>query len=259
LKINKGFYFSNIFGKLGEVKKGLLIILFLIAGIAIYSCKKKKEPEKVDVGEAYYPPTIGKFIVYDVDSIIYDEFTYDSTHYKYQIKEKIEEQFTDIQGKPAYKLARYIKKFNAAVSYTAMAWTIKDVWQVNITGSDVEVVEENTRFVKMVFPVKESKTWDGNATNTIGQWDYKYLFVDKPETVNSHSFDKVLLVEEKNFRTLISDEYYAEKYAKDLGLVYREIIDLDFDEVVPMNAIIDTVAKKKGVIYKSIMTAYGYE
>ena len=259
MRINKGFYFNNIFGKLGEVKKRVFILIFLVAGVVLYSCKKKKEPEKPDLGEAYYPSTIGKYIVYDVDSIIYDEFTYDSTRYRYLIKEKIEEQFTDIQGKQALKLARYIKKFNAAVSYTAMPWVIKDVWQINITGKDVEVVEENTRFVKMTFPVKEGSTWDGNSTNTMGEWDYKYLYVDKQETVNSLNFPKTMLVEEKNFPTHISQAYYAEKYAKDLGLVYREIIDLDFDTVVPISYPLDNIREKKGVVYKSIILSYGYE
>ena len=241
------------------MKKGLVIIVLLVTGVALFSCKKKKEAEKPDLGEAYYPPTIGKYIVYDVDSIIYDEFTYDSTHYKYLVKEKIEEQFTDIQGKQAYKLARYIKKFNAAVSYTAMPWVIKDVWQINITNKDVEVVEENTRFVKLTFPVKESRTWDGNNTNTLGEWDYKYLFVDKQETINGINFEKVALVEQKNFCTLISRDYYVEKYAKDIGLVYREIIDLDFDEVASCSLQIDNVAKKKGVIYTSKVMSYGFE
>jgi hypothetical protein len=242
------------------MKKGLLTIMLLITGIALFSCKKKKEAEKPDLGEAYYPPTIGKYIVYDVDSIIYDEFTYDSTHYKYLVKEKIEEQFTDIQGKQAYKLARYIKKFNAAVSYTAMPWVIKDVWQINITNKDVEVVEENTRFVKLTFPVKESSTWDGNNTNTIGEWDYKYLFVDKQETINGINFEKVALVEQKNFPTLISREYYAEKYARDIGLIYREIINITFkDTAVPLTYPLDNVYKKFGVVYKSKVISYGFE
>lgn len=259
MRINKGFYFNNIFGIFIGMKNGLFILIILLAGISVSSCKKKKESVSTDLGEAYYPTTMGKFIVYDVDSIIYDEFTYDSTHYKYQIKEKIEEEFTDLQGKQAYKLARYIKKFNASVSYTAMPWVIKDVWQVNITGKDVQIVEENIRFTKLTFPIKEGLSWNGNANNTIGEWDYKYIFVDKAESLNSKSFDKIALVEQKNFRTLISDEYYAEKYAKDLGLIYREIIDLDFDEVVPMNADLYTVAKKKGVIYTAMISSYGYE
>ena len=74
----------------------------------LVSCKKKTEPiEPMDVGKDYYPLTLGKYVVYDVDSIIYDEFTFDSTHYKYRIKEKIEEEFTDSENKTAYKSVSY--------------------------------------------------------------------------------------------------------------------------------------------------------
>ncbi len=233
--------------------------MLLVAGIGIFSCKKKKEPEKPDLGEAYYPTTIGKYIVYDVDSIIYDEFLYDSTHYKYQIKEKIESEYTDIQGRPALKLVRYIKKFNAVISYTAMPWSIKDVWQVNVTSKNIEVVEENIRFVKLIFAVKEGKTWDGNSTNTLGQWDYKYSYVDNAENINGTNFDKVTLVTQKNFPTLISRDYYVEKYAKNVGLVYREIINLDFDTVAPISLSINSIRKKKGVVYTSKIISYGFE
>jgi hypothetical protein len=242
------------------LKKGPFILIILLAGIGIFSCKKKKEPIKQDLGEDYYPATIGRYVVYDVDSIIYDEFTYDSTHYKYQIKEKIEEQYTDIQGKQAYKLARYIKKFSAAVSYSAMAWSIKDVWQVNVSNKDVQVVEENVRFTKLTFPVKENNTWDGNVNNTNGEQDYKYVYVNSNESVNSVHFDNVASVLEKDFPTFISKEYYVEKYAKTVGLVYREIIDLDYDTVVTsLNYPYYNIRKKKGVVYTSKVIAYGNE
>ena len=242
------------------MKKGVYILAAVLISVGIFSCKKKKEPEAVDIGEAYYPGTIGKFIVYDVDSIVFNEFTYDSTHYKYLVKEKIEEEYTDIQSRPALKLVRYIKKFNAAISYTAMPWTLKDVWQVNKTKSNVEVVEENIRFVKLIFPVKDNATWNGNSTNTIGHWDYKYTYVDNPENVNGINFDKVTLVTQKDFPTLISREYYGEKYAKNIGLVYREITNITFkDTVVPLSFDLFKVYKKHGIVYKSKVISYGDE
>lgn len=258
--INKGFYFNNIFVNFMGMKKGLFILCALIAVIVVFSCKKKKEAEKPDLGEAYYPPTIGKYVIYDVDSTVYDEFTFKGKNSKYQIKEKITEEYTDSQGRPALKLIRYIKKFDSIIPYSAMPWTIKDVWQVNITNKNVEIVEENIRFVKLIFPVKESSTWDGNSTNTMGQWDYTYAYVDNKESINGNSFDKVTQVTQKNFPTLISREYYIEKYAKDVGLVYREIIDIDFqDTVVPLSFPLNNVLQKHGVVYKSKVISYGVE
>ncbi len=122
-----------------------LLLLFV-------SCKKKTIPAgSVDVGQDYYPQTIGKYVIYSVDSTVYDEFTHLPKTTKYQIKEKIEEQFTDSEGKPAYKMARYIKKYDSLVPYSQIPWSIKDVWAVNVHTANVEVVEENVRFTKLSF------------------------------------------------------------------------------------------------------------
>lgn len=242
------------------MKNTPLILSVLLITILVFSCKKKKEPEVVDTGEAYYPTTLGSYVVYNVDSIVFDEFTYDSTFYKYQIKEKIEEEYTDQQGRPALKLVRYIKKFNAAVSYSAMPWVIKDVWQVNVTKRNVEVVEENVRFVKMIFPVKVNSTWNGNSTNTLDEWIYKYSYMDNSETIGGIPFPKVTMVVQKDFPTLISRQYYTEKYAKEVGLVSREITDITFkDTIVPLGFPLYNVRQKYGKVYKATVTSYGVE
>ena len=140
-----------------------------------------------------------------------------------------------------------------------MAWVIKDVWQVNVTPKDVQVVEENVRFIKLIFPVKQSSTWDGNVWNTNGEWDYIYSYVDAQESINSNNFSKVLCVTQKSFPTLISREYYIEKYAKDVGLVYREINDLKLPVATPTNMPVSSIPQKSGIVYKSTIVNYGYE
>ncbi|MGZ3884168.1 MAG: hypothetical protein ACXVPQ_08885 [Bacteroidia bacterium] len=231
-----------------------IIALFL----AFASCKKKNTPaQPVDLGKDYYPSTLGKYVIYEADSTVYDEFTHLPTNYKYQIKEKIEELFTDSEGKPALRLMRYIKKYDPNVAYSAMPWTVKDAWQVNVSATDVEVVEENVRFTKLIFPVKEGSTWNGNAKNTNDEWDYVYLGIDAPQTINSVGFDKVLTVKQKDYRTLISYQYYIEKYAKGTGLVYREIQDLYSGTVVSGVPVEDRI--EKGTIYKLSVIDYGKE
>jgi len=78
----------------------------------------------------------------------------DTTYYKYRIKEKLEEKFTDNQGREAIKLVRYIKKFDQNISYDNISWQIKDVWNYTKTATTLEVVEEDIRFTKLIFPIK---------------------------------------------------------------------------------------------------------
>lgn len=237
----------------------LIICFFVIIGFA---CKKKTESPP-DVGYDYAPTAIGKYIVYDVDSTVYDDFFHDTTNTKYRIKEKLEEIYVDNQGRNSIKLIRYIKKYNPSISYDNMSWEIKDVWNYTKTNTTLEVVEEDVRLTKLAFPVMVDVTWNGNANNTIGDWEYKYDYVDKKEMINETTFDNVLLVVQRNDKNnAIHREYFIEKYAKNVGLVYREIKDL-YSNIVTLNpnGSIKPVEQRiqKGVIYKLTYVTHGSE
>ena len=223
-----------------------------------FSCAKKKIPDSVALlGLDYYPTTIGKYVVYNVDSSIYNSLLQTTVTTKYQIKEKITGTFTDNEGQDALRLERFIKKYNPLKSYDSIAWTIKEVWMINATNKSIQVVEGNVRFTKLIFPIQQNAGWDGNAKNTIGEWLYTYDYIDKAETIGTKALEKVLLVKQKEYRTLISYQNYNEKYAKGVGLVYREITDILSNNVianVPVEGRIED-----GVIYKQTLVTYGYE
>lgn len=235
----------------------LLIILVCVS--FLFSCNKKKEEQFTDLGYEYYPITLGKYIVYDVDSTVYDDFSGDTTYYKFRVKEKIEETYTDNEGQPAYKLVRYVKWYNPLVIYDNMPWVIRDVWSLNKTTTAVEVVEENVRYIKLTFPVKEERTWKGNSKNILQDWDYKYLSIDKSEIINTLSFDNVLTVEQKDdkLKNMVHREYYVEKYAKGVGLVSKEIKDL-FSGTIQIGIPVEQRIEK-GIVYKQTIVSYGQE
>lgn len=200
-----------------------------------------------------------------MDSTVYDDFNHDTIYYKYRIKEKLEDYYVDNEGRDAIKLVRYIKKYDSTLSYDHMPWEVKDVWNYTKTATTLEVVEEDQRFTKLIFPVKEEATWDGNAANTIGKWDYTYEYIDKAEAINGISFNEVLKVVQKDdkLQNAIHRQYYIEKYTKEVGLVYREIKDL-----ISNTPTIDSVTHQvtpvesritKGVIYKLTYVTHGYE
>lgn len=229
------------------------------------SCKKNKTESPPDVGYDYAPASIGSYIIYDVDSTYYNDFSHDTLNFKFRIKEKFEEEYFDNEGRKALKLVRYIKKFNPLLSYDAIPWTIKDVWATNKTATTYEVVEENVRLIKLSFPVKEDNMWNGNSQNTIGEWDYKYNYIDNTETINGTTFEKVLQVEQKDdkLKNVIHRQYYIEKYAKNVGLVYREIKDIysNTPTIDPITHLVTPVEQRieKGVIFKQTYISHGTE
>lgn len=234
------------------------ILNLFVLSIVLISCQKKKEPiSPLTLGLDYYPKTIGKYVIYDVDSTIYNSLAQTTVSIKYQIKEKISEVFKDNENKDALRLERFIKKFNPLKPYDSIPWTIKEVWMVNATDKSIEVVEGNVRYTKLIFPVKQYSEWDGNVKNSIGKWLYSYDYIDKNETIGTTELNNVLMVKQKNLKTLISYQNYIEKYAKDIGLVYREITDITSNNILPNIPIEDRI--EDGVIYKQTFISSGYE
>ncbi|MFH0865838.1 MAG: hypothetical protein V1904_06565 [Bacteroidota bacterium] len=209
-------------------KKNLIFLLSVIF-LAFYSCKQETI-DPLDVGYDYFPVHIGHWVMYEVDSTVWDDFfPVDSPqhvrNYQYKIKEIIESEYYDNEGRLTQRLERYQK------SCDTCNWFIKDVWAVNLTPSTAEKVEENNRFVKLVFPVESSASWDGNAFNILGEQDYEYEDIFEPYTVNSTSFDSTVTVIEKIDSNAIEASNQYEIYAKYVGMVFRRYRDVHIDNL----------------------------
>jgi hypothetical protein len=202
------------------LKKFIHISLICLAGILFYSCKHETI-DPVDVGYGYYPSNIGHWVLYDVDSIYYDGFTHTVNKYKFKINEKVESTFYDNQNRLTQRLERYKQ------STDSTNWFLKDVWVSNLTSTSAEKVEENVRFIKLVFPVNSSQIWNGNALNSQGEMDYEYDNIFQPFTVNGVTYDSTVTVIQNIDSNLIYVKYMVEVYAKNIGLIYRRFKDVE--------------------------------
>lgn len=211
---------------LGAIMKHLLKLVFIsfVIVCGFVTCKKEETPP--NMGYNYFPIKVGRYIVYNVDSIFYDDFTglIDTT--KFQLKEKIESVFYDNEGRSTLRLERYVKYFNDSIPYSSMNWGLRDVWASNRTSTTAEKVEENQRFIKLAFPVKENQSWNGNAQNTLGELSYEYLFFDETRTIGGIYFDSTLQVTQLEEEFLYSKKYFIEKYARNVGLIYKQVIEV---------------------------------
>ena len=170
------------------------IFLFsFLSAISLYSCKKDKPTETTqDFGYNYFPDEVGNYIIYTVDSIHYDDagnFPHDTT--RYLLMEKNESIFYDNTNRPTVRMERYKKYYNDSIPYDAMQWVLTDVWTANKTTTTLEKKEENIIFLKLIFPVKLGKIWNGNSYNSLSPQDYEIISADQPDIMNSISFDSV--------------------------------------------------------------------
>lgn len=239
---------------------------FLISFISVFpsSCKKDEAP---DVGYNYYPDRVGKYVIYEVDSISKDDLLNVDDTFKMQLKEVIESIYLDNQGRPTMRIERYKKFYSSTTPYDSMEWTLTDVWSATRTGTTLETNEENISYTRLIFPVRKNGTsWDGNAPNIFEAWGYEYTAVDVPETINSFSFDSVATVSEINTTNLVETKYSEAKYAKNVGLVYRKIILLGkqpafvgeqppYSDTLALNAYL--LYSNKAIIYTQKVIGYG--
>lgn len=201
-------------------------IFIVLLSALLYSCSKEKEEVvPVDIGHKYAGLTVGKYVVYDVDSLYYDDFTATVDTTKFQIREEIVELYTDLENEEAFKIHRYRK------DHDTLSWYLKDVWNAKLTQTNYQKVEENVRFVKLIFPVREGSGWNGNAMNNYPGETYSYVSVDQPETIGGNSLPLVLTVSQYEEINLIEQQLFEEKFAADVGMVYKRSMDLVRDNL----------------------------
>lgn len=194
------------------------ILLLLIVN---YSCKKDSDDYvEPDLGHDYAGLELGKYVVYDVDSFFHDDFNATIDTSIFQIKEVVDSEITDLEGEEAFKIIRYRR------DSVAGSWRIVDVWSSKITRTNFQKAEENIKYVKLIFPVKSDKTWNGNAMNNSGTMQYEYTTVDNAEAIGGISLSLVLTVSQHENLNLIDQELFEEKYAKGIGMVYKKRKDL---------------------------------
>jgi len=207
--------------------KNIARLLFISLVVLFFSCKKDKVEAPPDLGYDYYPGTIKSYVVYDVDSIIYNPLGSsngnDTVRYKFQIKEVMDTLITDNQNRPTIKLIRYKKKYSPTIPYSAMTWTLQDVWVANKTSRDAEVVEENIRYTKLAFPASLHGSWNGTAQDSVAT-TYQYNTFDVPLTLNGNSFTKTAMVMQKLDTSAVSYQMDYEQYARGVGLIYKQIV-----------------------------------
>ena len=202
----------------------------VIALLIIFSACKKSTEEFVSAPLSdYYPLTVGKYITYNLDSIVYyTNFGTSAVTKSYQVKLAVDAKITDATGRPAYRIVRYIR------SYTAAPWVADNVFMAVPTESSIEFVENNLRFLKLKSPIKQDYNWAGNSyINTASQtpflkfydgWDYTYDSINVAAKVGSLTIDSTIKIAHIDELTAIDKTFSEEKYAKGIGLVYRNFL-----------------------------------
>ncbi len=198
------------------------IVITAVLFLFIVSCKKDPITISQDDSANYFPLQTNRYIIYSLDSIHYNDVTMTSDTTRFQIKEQVGSSFSDSTGAVVFIIIR-----SKRISDTTN-WIETDHWSATVTTKRAEKTEENLRFVKLIFPVGEGLSWNGNqyidnANGLINYYDWEYMYSDVHESklFNNLSFDSTVTVTEQDNENLIEKDFEQEVYAKNVGLVYR--------------------------------------
>lgn len=197
-----------------------IIPAFLLALLFIINGCKDDDDSKVSVPSgliySYFPTNVGHEIIYDVSLITKDGFFGTSDTAIYQIKEVVESVFLDNQNRPTLRLERYKR------DTPNDPWVINDVWTSNLTATRAEKKEENVSYVKLVFPITTSTSWNGNLLNTLDPQNYEYDNLHQPDIIGGINFDSTLTVIQMDEDNYIEYRYETEIYVPGVGMVFKE-------------------------------------
>jgi len=212
----------------------------------VVACQSS-DPEKKLADAQYIPLQRGLFQIYDVNSITYSEIDLPET-LSYQLMTEVVDSFPNQDGYYTYVLHRSTRADSTA------AWVNLDTWSAKITGQQAVISEENTPFIKLAFPISDTRKWDGNALNNIGENDYTIESAGKSSVVGSKSYKDCVTVIQNDDDNLVSTDIRQEVYSRNIGLIDVEKTQLNYCTDI------DCFGQKKiknGLIYKQTIRYYG--
>ncbi len=198
-----------------------LLAAFMTVGL-LSSCKKDEPAAEPDLGLGYFPTATGTWVEYQVDSLWRDDPSNVLDSVSYRLRERIVEQYTDLEGRACQMIHRFVKN-------DAGEWVIRDVWSATTDAYAAERTEENYRKLKLSFPVRLDRRWDINALGTSAvddpeeddELEVEYAEVDEPWSNTDLSFDRTLLVKNTVPPNFVEKRNFEERYAHGVGMVEK--------------------------------------
>ncbi|MDB5241985.1 MAG: hypothetical protein JWP57_2610 [Spirosoma sp.] len=177
-------------------------------------------------GYDYFPLSTGYYVIYNVEERQYS-LSAPAVLRTYQVKEVVGAPYADVTERPAHRLFRYRRLVES------QPWQADSIWSARLIDDEAIRTENGLDFVKLRFPLSDQLRWDGNRHNGVGQDQYEARNSGKPYRVSDKEFSETVTVVAQQDSTLISQDKRIEVYAKQVGLIYKERVQLQFCSSTP--------------------------
>lgn len=204
------------------------VLFAVLLGFA--ACKKNNNNNfTVNYQYNYYPIDSGHYIIYNVDSVTfnYDGINYNRDTAQYQMMAVFGDTIHDLLDSVNFLVTYYTRpNANAQWGSPYLTYGLR-------TMTNMQVVENDIRFIKLVFPPALNEGWNGNlyvpvdnnpnSAYTIFQgWNYYYGNVDTSLMLNGLTYPNAIVASEVNNISQLEKEVRTEVYAQNVGMIYQE-------------------------------------
>lgn len=206
----------NVFG---------IVLIVICSLVFITSCKRDKSTYSPNYQYQYYPLDSNHYVTYRVDSIFYSyngNYTRDTISYDWMVK-IADSTFYDNQNQLTNILECYRRPDST------YQWTLDRRWTANRTITNIQVTEDDIRFIKLTFPPQLNQSWNGNLYvvttppyDAFANWNYTYTNMDTTFVLNGVNYDHALVVSEVDQENLIQKTLRREAYVQGVGMIYQE-------------------------------------
>ena len=224
-----------------KILSSALIVSLLI--VTIVSCEKKDDYTSEPLTD-YLNLKIGSFVRYRLDSTRYINFGQKDTVIKYQAKDVIDAEIVDAMGRTSYRVVRYLSDTTGT-----KPWVPSGTYMITPTRENVEVIENNLRYLKLRLPIADGFNWKGNSYIStksadkdwvyrfMDDWDYTYENLGESFNVfNNQTIPNTITINQRddlagfpNDPALYSEYTFSkEVYGKGIGLIFRDFLHWEY-------------------------------
>lgn len=158
--------------------------------------------------------------MFKVTVLEHDAFTERTDTISYFIKETTQDTIINNAGKLVYRTK--IEQSQNDTNYTFIKYVIEERDDLS-----AQRVEDDTRKIKLSFPLKERKTWDANEFNINDYQSAETIKINEPYMAGDTEFTETVIVDLGNdinpFFTTVEEEVYA----KNIGLINRIVKEIE--------------------------------
>lgn len=196
--------------------------LLYVAGLLwLVGCSRPAETPP-SAGYEYFPLEVGQYRIFDVQETQYT-LTAGRTTRSYQVQETTTQAFAGLDGLPAFRIER------SSRTAPGQSWQLDSVWTARRTPMEAIRTENGVSFIRLLFPLRQGQSWDANRLNSIGPETHTLTALSEPVSLGGQTYDQTATVVQVAKASLVDSVSRKEIYARGVGLVYRESVELYYN------------------------------